>query len=387
MGRSNVRKRSKGSWEIRYEKPAGKDGKRQQGSETVRGTKKAAQAVLSRIEAELSKTPAEKASEMPVEECCRLFLKERTGKDLRWSSGVAYKGFFKNYLLPECGHMPLATVDRGALQRVVNTMVDQDLDAVTVHSYWGYMTAVFSWAVKNNLLSGNPAKDLTLPEMSDEYPGQMLSAEEAGDLLAAFEGSPYWLPTFLGLHTGMRPGEVLGLSWDNVDLAGGTISVRHTLHGGRGSYLGPPKNKASVRTISVPPVVVEALRELEERKLSNFCWLRRVKAGEGGGRFVSVPAEFRQVCAYPGGKIMTADNWGRAFRSTLCSAGLKKIRLHDLRHTHASLLIIAGEPIHLVAKRLGHANVQTTWKRYIHLLPSSDGDAAAHFADILKMAR
>ena len=83
-------------------------------------------------------------------------------------------------------------------QRVVNTMVDRGLDAVTVHSDWGYMTAVFSWAVKNNLLSGNPAKDLTLPEMSDEYPGQMLSAEEAGDLLAAFEGSPYWLPTFLG---------------------------------------------------------------------------------------------------------------------------------------------------------------------------------------------
>ena len=386
MARGNIRRRSKGTWEIRYEKPAGADGKRQQCSKTVRGTKKAAVAERSRIEAELRKTPAEKASEMPVEELCRRFLKERTGKDLRWSSGVAYKSFFKKYLLPECGHMPLATVDRGALQRVVNTMVERGLDAGTVHSHWGYMTSVFSWAVKNKMLSGNPAKDLTLPEVSDEYPGQMLSAEEAGDLLAAFEGRPYWLPIFLGLHTGMRPGEVLGLSWDDVDLAGGSVFVRHTLHG-RGSYLGPPKNKASVRTISVSPVVVEALRELEERKLSNFCWLRRVKAGEGGGRFVSVPAEFRQVCAYPGGQIMTADNWGRAFRSTLCSAGLKKIRLHDLRHTHTSLLLLAGEPIHLVSKRLGHGDVQTTWKRYSHLLPRSDSDAAARFADILKMAR
>ena len=386
MARGSIRRRSKGTWEIRYEKPAGEDEKRKQCSETIRGTKKVAEAELIRIVAELSKTPAEQASEMPVEECCRLFLEERSGKDLRHNSVLAYKGFFKNYLLPECGHMPLATVDRGALQGVVNTMVERGLDAVTVQSHWGYMTAVFSWAVKNNLLSGNPAKDLTLPEVSDEYPGQMLSAEEACDLLAAFEGSPYWLPTFLGLHTGMRPGEVLGLSWDNVDLVGGTISVRHTLHG-LGSYLGPPKNKTSVRTISVPPVVVEALRELEERKLSNFCWLRRVKAGEGGGRFVSVPAEFRQVCAYPGGQIMTPGNWSRAFRSTLCSAGLKKIRLHDLRHTHASLLLLAGEPIHLVSKRLGHANVQTTWKRYSHLLPRSDSDAAARFAGILKKAR
>ena len=93
---------------------------------------------------------------MPVEECCKLFLKERTGKDLRWSSGVAYKGFFKKYLLPECGHMPLATVDRGALQRVVNTMVERGLDAVTVQSHWGYMMSVFSWAVKNKLVVGQP---------------------------------------------------------------------------------------------------------------------------------------------------------------------------------------------------------------------------------------
>ena len=366
MALGSVRKRSKGTWEIRYEKPAGKDGKRQQCSKTVRGTKKAAEADLSQMMAELSKTDAERASEMPVEECCRLFLEERSGKNLRPNSVARYTAAFKNYLLPECGHMPLATVDRGALQRVVNTMVNRGLSANTVKASCGHMTGLFSWAVKNKLLSGNPAKGLTLPETSDESPGQMLSAKEAVDLLAAFEGSPYGLPAFLGLHTGMRPGEILGLSWDDVDLAGGTISVRHTLHS-HGSYLGPPKNKTSFRTISVSPVVVVALRELKEKQPSNFWWLRKVKAEDGGEKFPAVPVEFRQVCAHPGGQIMTVDNWRKAFRSTLRGAGLKMIRLHDLRHTHASLLLWAGEPIHLVSKRLGHANV--TWKRYSHLLP------------------
>ena len=194
------------------------------------------------------------------------------------------------------------------------------------------------------------------------------------------------MPTFLGLHTGMRPGEVLGLSWDNVDLAGGTISVRHTLHGGRGSYLGPPKNKASVRTISVPPVVVEVLRELEERKPSDFWFSKITKGEDGKSKIVSVPVNFSQVCALARGQIMKADVWGKAFRSTLRGAGLKMIRLHDLRHTHASLLLPAGEPIHVVSKRLGHADIYITMKLYAHLLPSSDADAAAHYADILKMA-
>ena len=175
---ASVRKRSKGSWEIRYEKPAGEDGKRNQCSETVRGTKKAAQAVLSRIDGGTE------------QDACRESFRDAGGGVLQAVSEgadwcrtfggapvLSYKGFYKNYLLPECGHMPLATVDRGALQRVVNTMVDRGLDAVTVHSHWGYMTGQCSAGLlKNNgFLSGNPAKDLTLPEMSDEYPGQMLS--------------------------------------------------------------------------------------------------------------------------------------------------------------------------------------------------------------------
>ena len=386
MALGSVRRRSKGTWEIRYEIPAGKDGKRQQCSKTVRGTKKAAEAELSQIMAELGKTPAERASKMRVEECCRLFLKERSGVDLRPNSVLGYEGFFRNYFLPECGHMPLATVDRDALQRVVNAMVHRGLAPITVRGHCGFMSGLFSWAVESaGFLSVSPVKGLTLPEVSDESVGQMLSREESVDLLATFEGSPCWLPTFLGLHTGMRPGEVLGLSWDDVDLAAGTVSVRHTLHQ-QGSCLGPPKTPTSVRTMSVAPVVVEVLRELEERKPSDFWFSKITKGEDGKSKIVSVPVNFSQVCALPSGQIMKADVWGKAFRSTLRGAGLKMIRLHDLRHTHASLLLLAGEPIHVVSKRLGHADIYITMKLYAHLLPSSDADAAAHFADILKMA-
>ncbi len=215
----------------------------------------------------------------------------------------------------------------------------------------------------------------------------MLSGLWAAEHLSAFEGSPYWLPSFLGLYTGMRPGEILGLSWDDVDLAGGTVSVRRSLDVRYGFDLGPPKTRTSVRKISVPPVVVEALRELGERKPANFWLSQRTKGADGRLKLVSVPVQFSQVCAFPDGRIMTARVWGDAFRSTLCAAGLRKIRPHDLRHTHASLLLLGGVPMYVVSRRLGHASVSFTDAKYAHLLPETDSDVACRFADILEMSR
>ena len=388
MARGSIRRRSKGTWEIRYEKPAGEDGKRNQCSKTVRGTKKAAETELGEIMSELRKTPAERASETPVAECCKLFLEERTGKNLRSGTSRGYEMFFRKYLLPECGDMPVAKVDRAALQRVVNTMVDCGLAANTVRRQSVYMKGLFSWAVEEKYVLVSPVKGkvLSLPEKTRESSAQILSGPEAVEYLSAFEGSPYWLPALLGLYTGMRPGEVLGLSWDDVDLVRGTVSVRHSLDVRYGFNLGPPKTPTSVRKIRVPPVVVEALREVWERKPANFWLSQKTKGEDGKLKPVSVPVEFRQVCAFPDGRIMTAKNWGKAFRSTLCAAGLRKIRPHDLRHTHATLLLLGGVAMYVVSRRLGHSSVAFTVDLYAHLLPETDSDTAGLFAEILEMA-
>ena len=234
---------------------------------------------------------------------------------------------------------------------------------------------------------GSPVngKVLSLPEKCRESSGQMLSGPEAVEHLSAFEGSPYGLPVLLGLYTGMRPGEVLGLSWDDVDLVRGTVSVRHSLDVRYGFNLGPPKTPTSVRKIRVPPVVVEALREAGERKPANFWLSQKTKGEDGKLKPVSVPVEFRQVCAFPDGRIMTAKNWGKAFRSTLCAAGLRQIRPHDLRHTHASLLLLGGVPMYVVSRRLGHASVAFTVDLYGHLLPETDSDVASRLEEILEI--
>ena len=229
-----------------------------------------------------------------------------------------------------------------------------------------------------------PVMGLTLPERSGESVAQMLSGPECKDLLAVLEGSAYWLPTFLALYTGMRPGEVLGLSWEDVDLAEGTLSVRHTMSIRRGAlHLGPPKTRTSVRTVAVPPEVVQVLREVKQP--ANYSWSRRRTRGEVGEYTAAEPIDFRQVCARPDGRILTDNCWRTGFLSILRRECLREVRLHDLRHTHASLLLLGNVPIHVVSKRLGHSNIQTTINQYGHLLPSSDPEAAARFADIIRM--
>ena len=384
MARGTVRKRSKDTYEIRWDEP-NKDGKRQQKSKTVQGTKRAAEAELNRIEADLAKTPSERASEMPVSECVALFLEDQTDTELRSSSVRHYQGFFKSYLLPVCGEMPLGNVERTVLQKVIRSMINAHLAPNTIQARVGYMQGFFTWAVEKKYLLTTPAEKLTVPKNHGESIGQMLSGSEVVDLLAALEGTRAWLATFLAVHTGMRPGEVLALSWDDVDLVGGTVHVRHTMDRNRDCSLqiGPAKTKSSVRTVAIPPVVVEVLREVEQRRPKDYWFLTRTRL-EGHLEFVVVPVEFRQVCAQPDGEVLSHHAWRKKFKSILCRAGLKKIRLHDLRHTHASLLLLDGVPIHVVSRRLGHASIATTIRIYGHLLPSSDPDAALRFADILR---
>ena len=386
MARGSIRSRSQGSWELRWDGPRGEDGKRNTQRRTFRGTKKGAETELNRVMADLSKSEAERASEMPLAVCCELFLKERTGTDLRPNTIAMYMRIFKNYLLPECGNMLLARVDRNALQKVIQRMIDSRLAPYTINVNHGFIKGFFSWAVRAELLPVSPVKGLTLPECSRKSSAQILSAPEALEVLDLLEETPYWLPIFLGLHTGMRPGEVLGLSWDDVDLAKGHLSVTYTLLENPGvPSLGPPKTKSSERLVAISPEAIEVLREREQVKPDRFWCRIREKVGDSL-EHVAVPVEFRQLCALPNGYILSHHELRHHFRKTTYAAGLRPVRLHDLRHTHASLLLLDGVPMHVVSKRLGHASIQITIDLYAHLLPSSDPAAAARFADILKMA-
>ena len=112
----------------------------------------------------MAKTPAEKASEMSVSECFDRFLEAQTDTELRPATVRNYKGFFKNYVLPVCGEMPLASVEQTALQSVIRNMINVPLAPNTIQSRAGYMKGLFTWAVKQKYLLASPAEGLGCAE-------------------------------------------------------------------------------------------------------------------------------------------------------------------------------------------------------------------------------
>jgi integrase len=153
---------------------------------------------------------------------------------------------------------------------------------------------------------------------------------------------------------GCRKGEALALSWDDIDMERGLISISKNITrkvDGAAYKVTTPKNRASVRTISIP---ASLCRRLEEYK------------------HVVFPSAKTSDFVFGGGAPLSDRTTDRVFAEACKLAGVKKIRLHDLRHSCASMLISRGVSIVAVSKRLGHSNIEQTLNTYSHLMPRDD---------------
>jgi integrase len=187
--------------------------------------------------------------------------------------------------------------------------------------------------------------------------------EQARTFLAVAGGDtydPFWL---LLLSTGLRRGEALGLRWRDLDLDQGMLSVRQSiviLAGKESEKARPviqePKSQAAKRTIDLDPATVTALRSHKDRQAFQ--------------RWVTTFWENHDLVFCTGnGRILNPNNVLRNFDAIVERADVPRTWLHDLRHTHATLLLLDGVPVTLVSKRLGHAKVSITLDTYSHILP------------------
>jgi integrase len=177
----------------------------------------------------------------------------------------------------------------------------------------------------------------------------------------------------VAIGVGLRRSEALGLSWEDVDPMAGTVRVRSTLHrvGGRLQLL-PPKTRQSRRTVRLPDVCMAALvehkkRQDAERELAGSLW-----------------REHGLVFTTRFGTPVEPTNVNRWFRELCERAGLPKVRLHDLRHTCASLLLAQGVAPRVVMEILGHSAIALTMNTYSHVLPVLEREAADRMNDLLE---
>lgn len=314
---------------------------------------------------------------------------------------LGYTRLWSRTWKPHLGHLPADQVTSDDVKRAVNALAGH-YSTKSLQNQRGLLAGVLDRAVEEGHLPKNPAKGVRLPEGrrvavedydGDDDTGEMtfLTQAEWDALYVAFD--PHYQPLIRFLvGTGCRWGEVVVLRKADVDLVARTVKIRRALKWSPDGQrvIGPPKTKKSRRTIALPAEVVADLEQLLDGKVGKEL----VFTAPRGGMIVHRtfwsknwrPAIWRaQHCA----KHTPADcrcGTGEPHRCKVhdrppaacgCAGTLTQTpRIHDLRHTHASWLLAAGVPIHVVQARLGHESIQTTVDTYSHLLPDAQLMAA-----------
>lgn len=237
-------------------------------------------------------------------------------------------------------------------------------------------------AVRSHLLTLNPADDVEMPKAktldrtlaawnSDQLKRFLVSTD--GDRLR-----PLWS---LYATTGARRGELLGLTWDDIDLDSGTITIRRALTPvGRKLLIGEPKTQSGRRTISLPPAVAAALKhyrtaQKEEKMQNRDIWAAECCEACRGLNLVFTRED---------GVELHPDRVSKLFEAAVARSGQPRITLHGLRHTFATIALIEGkQPVSVVSQRLGHANTGITLDFYAHAMPRHDEEAAAAVAALI----
>ncbi|MGI6216877.1 MAG: tyrosine-type recombinase/integrase [Coriobacteriales bacterium] len=261
-----------------------------------------------------------------------------------------------------------------------------------IRKYHMCINQVFRQAVKYDLIIRNPLDCVECPSLA-ESDRSSLSLMESRQLLETLDRSTaeaYEMAhgregasretslvdisrlqaVRIALGTGMRRGEVLGLAWEDIDLDGGTISVRHslTVHG----ELKEPKTSAGKRRICIDSMLLEALRE----------W-KSVQSGLLGNLGLEQIGATPVCCDSIGGFISTSNfsRWWAQYRGSIGFEGLK---FHELRHTQATQLLANGVDVKTVQARMGHSSATLTLNWYAHAVPENDRRAADLLGGLLK---
>jgi integrase len=280
-------------------------------------------------------------------------IRNRSGDRYKPSALRSYEASLRRHILPVIGKTRLSEVSRQQLQRLVGKWQEQGQSASSIGNHVNALRAIYgnTDSLTDGNVPTNPTQGLRLPARRGRRE-RIASVDEAGRLLAGLPESDraLWGTAF---YAGLRRGEIRGLRWADVDLAGGAIHVRTGWDDREGEI--DPKSQAGTRKVPI----IGRLRDL----LVAHKMLTGRSEGLVFGRTETRPFNPTTVA-------------GRAKR-TWKAAGLEGIGLHEARHTFASYLIASGANIKVISVLMGHASVAFTLDRYAKLLPDSNAEIVA----------
>jgi integrase len=369
--RGHIVKRGKDSYSVVIRR--GKDpntSKYLQSWFTVKGTKKDAEKKLSELLNKLDNGLFIQPSKTTLEEYLLRWLKDYAWPSLAPRTAEGYEHIVRRHLIPTLGNIPLDQLRPEHIQSYYSEKLKNGLglSSTTVRHHHMCLHGALETALKWGLIQRNPT-DAIDPPRSARSEMHTLDENQIKVFLDVARSTPYYSLFYTALFTGMRRSELLALRWVDIDLTLGQISVSRSLHVINNSQIviRPTKTVKSRRLVALSPSTSITLREYRNNQISLHIL--------SGNPLKEDDLVFSQIDGKPFLPNTVTHNWTKIARR----AGLHSIRLHDARHTHASLMLKQGIHPKIVQERLGHSSIQITLDTYSHVAPGLQEAAAKGF--------
>ncbi|MEH7108786.1 tyrosine-type recombinase/integrase [Bacillus sp. JJ1764] len=277
----------------------------------------------------------------------------------------------KNHINPKLGHMELTKIKPIHIQSLINQLAGKGYSSETIIKVRSVIRNSMEHACDLDLISVNSAVKVKLPRASKKVDIEVWNKDEVNHFLRAAKEDRNFVLFHLAIMAGMRQGELLGLRWKDVDLEKGLIRMSQTLSHDWKQFLEGAKTKSSIRTIQIPKPTTKLLKK-QKVHISK----EKLEMGQDYEDHDLV------ICTKLGTPLNPA-NVRRTFKRLLSQAEVKSIRFHDLRHTHATLLLSEGVNVKVISERLGHSNIKITLDTYSHILPTMQQEAVDKLNDLI----
>jgi integrase len=377
--KGHLRERSPGHWAIVIDSRDPATGERKRKWHSFRGTKREAQVESARLISESKKGTLVDSSRETLAAFLERWI-EHMGGQVSPRSLERYTELCRKNIAPLLGGVMLsklqpANISQAYAKALTNGRRDGQggLSPRTVTHMHRVLREALQQALRWQLLARNPA-DAVKPPKVERKQMHTLNADETVEMIEAARGTSLFVPIILGVLCGLRRGEVAALRWRSVDLERGQLAVSASTEQTDGGIREKETKSGKSRAVTLPAMIIEELRAHRLRQAEQLLAL--------GVRL----DDDHHVVAREDGEPLQPRSISQAFRKFIARHGLKKIRLHDLRHSHATHMLSAGVHPKIAQERLGHSSVSVTIDLYSHVLPGMQAEAVSRVDATIKDA-
>ncbi|MCC5894876.1 MAG: site-specific integrase [Alkalibacterium sp.] len=321
----------------------------------------------------------EELSNFSVQDYFDYWYEDYVMRNLKYNTQQNYRGTIDNHIVPYIGHYKLKAMQPSVVQKVIDKNFEKGLAKQTLAIIYTVMAGAFKRAVYPYQLTNNdPTRYIQMPKYDQRNKKtkedlKVITMDQFRTLQEyVHQSNPFYIPMMIAFHTGLRRGEVLGLTWDNISFEHQTLTVEKIIvMKGKEWTIGTPKTQASYRTINIGKQLIDVLKKHRKRQLENKLFY--------GQHYT----ENNFICTKENGKLTTPHSIKHYGDKARRESGID-FSFHSFRHTHATLLLENGAIDKAIQERLGHARIGTTMDTYSHLTNKTKKETVDIFENIFQ---